>query len=59
MRILMIEDDRELFRAVGASLSAEGVEADFVTMVTRRMNIFCRTFTMYAAWTGCFLTQTV
>ncbi|WP_407878964.1 response regulator transcription factor [Owariibacterium komagatae] len=29
MRILMIEDDRELCRAVGASLSAEGVEADF------------------------------
>ena len=59
MRILMIEDDRELCRAVGASLSAKAWKQIFVTMVTRRMNIFCRTFTMYAASTGCFLTQTV
>ena len=55
MRILIIEDDKNLCQIMRAGLQDAGIDSDFAMMARQAWNFFFITVMMLVAWTGCFL----
>lgn len=55
MRILIIEDDKNLCHIMRAGLQDAGIDSDFCHDGETGLELLLITVMMLVAWTGCFL----